>query len=151
MEPTIIRRLIQLAVAWLPVDQQERYSEEWQAHVNEVPGKVGKFLLAAGFLIAAYNRSLTFRHTELIESWREILARREDSYSKIMMVLNVVQNEKAIASRQDAMSAVSDLSSHMSECEKYNRELERSLSQLSESHATPPQPWPSFFSFRFTT
>ena len=136
--PTIIRRLIQLAVAWLPVDQRERYSEEWQSHVNEVPGKLGKFLLAAGFLLAAHKMSLTFRHTELIESWWEIIARQEHSDAKLRMLLDEIKNDKAITSRKDAMSAVSDLSSYVSKSEECAGEVARSLSQLLENLAKLP-------------
>ncbi len=59
--PRIVRNLIKLAVARLPENQQDRFDEEWQSHVNEVPGTVGKLLAAAGFLLAAHNLAKTNR------------------------------------------------------------------------------------------
>ncbi len=51
--PGIIRRVIRWAVVQLPSAHQERFEEEWQGHVNEVPGDIGKLIVAVGFLIAA--------------------------------------------------------------------------------------------------
>ncbi len=61
---SITRSLIKLAVAWLPRSQRERFGEEWQSHVNEVPGKVGKLLCCVGFLFAAYNMALTMERKQ---------------------------------------------------------------------------------------
>jgi len=55
--PSIVRSIIKRAVAWLPENQRARLDEEWQSHVNEVPGTIGKLLEAAGFLLAAHNLS----------------------------------------------------------------------------------------------
>jgi hypothetical protein len=60
--PWIVRNLIKLAVACLPENQRARFDEEWQSHVSEVPGTVGKLLAAAGFLLAAYNLSQRLEH-----------------------------------------------------------------------------------------
>jgi hypothetical protein len=51
--PWIIQRVIRRAVVRLPASQRERFEEEWQSHVNEVPGDVGKLTVALGFLTAA--------------------------------------------------------------------------------------------------
>lgn len=51
--PGIIRVVIRRAVVQLPSAQQERFEEEWQSHVNEVPGDIGKLIVAVGFLMAA--------------------------------------------------------------------------------------------------
>jgi lipopolysaccharide/colanic/teichoic acid biosynthesis glycosyltransferase len=51
--PWIIRKIIQRAVRQLPEDQRERFAEEWRAHTDEVPGDVGKLVVALGFLSAA--------------------------------------------------------------------------------------------------
>ena len=40
--PTIARKLVDRAVARLPERKRERYREEWYAHLNECPGKIGK-------------------------------------------------------------------------------------------------------------
>jgi hypothetical protein len=40
--PTIAYRLIDLAVTRLPQEDRERYREEWYAHNNEWPGRLGK-------------------------------------------------------------------------------------------------------------
>jgi uncharacterized membrane protein len=61
---SITRSLIKLAVAWLPQGQRERFGEEWQSHVDEVPGKIGKLLCCVGFLFAAYNMALITRRNQ---------------------------------------------------------------------------------------
>jgi lipopolysaccharide/colanic/teichoic acid biosynthesis glycosyltransferase len=51
--PWIRDRLIQRAVRRLPESERERYSEEWQSHVNETPGDLSKIVVAFGLRFAA--------------------------------------------------------------------------------------------------
>jgi hypothetical protein len=51
--PLVVRKLIALAVRRLPGNQRDRYLEEWTAHSNEVPGDLGKVIVAIGCLVAA--------------------------------------------------------------------------------------------------
>jgi hypothetical protein len=51
--PWIIQHVIHRAVMRVPTAQRERFEEEWQSHVNEVPGEIGKLTVALGFLTAA--------------------------------------------------------------------------------------------------
>jgi MraZ protein len=41
----------------LPKQQRERYSEEWNAHINDVPGEVAKLCAAAGCVWASWVRA----------------------------------------------------------------------------------------------
>jgi lipopolysaccharide/colanic/teichoic acid biosynthesis glycosyltransferase len=50
-------RLIQRAVRTLPESERERYNEEWRSHVDEVPGQIGKLIVALGFLKAGQGMS----------------------------------------------------------------------------------------------
>jgi hypothetical protein len=50
--PSLTDGLINLAVRRLPSDLQERYSEEWRAHIADTPGEIGKLFCATGFLWA---------------------------------------------------------------------------------------------------
>jgi hypothetical protein len=56
--PWIIQRIIRRSIARLTAAQRERFEEEWQSHVNEVPGDVGKLTVALGFLTAARKMTL---------------------------------------------------------------------------------------------
>lgn len=56
--PWFVARIIRRAVRQLPETHRERFAEEWQAHVNEVPGQFGKFIVAIGFLLASKRISL---------------------------------------------------------------------------------------------
>jgi hypothetical protein len=51
--PCFTKWLIRHASALLPEDQRERYKEEWQSHIDETPGDIGKILAAMGFVWAA--------------------------------------------------------------------------------------------------
>jgi hypothetical protein len=44
--PWLIRWLTERAVRRLPVDAQEHGSDEWPAHIDEVPGDLGKLVYA---------------------------------------------------------------------------------------------------------
>jgi hypothetical protein len=54
-----VERLIRRAVRYLPENQRERYSEEWCSYLTEVPGEIGKFVSALGFLWAGLKMSRT--------------------------------------------------------------------------------------------
>jgi hypothetical protein len=78
--PWIVRGIVKLSVARLPENQRERFREEWESHVNEVPGKIGKLLCAAGFLVAAQKiasigkRSVVQHRGEVFTSTYGLLA-----------------------------------------------------------------------------
>lgn len=55
--PTIAQWLLHHAVNQLPKSQRERFSEEWQSHLEETPGSIGKVMTAFGFVFAAINIS----------------------------------------------------------------------------------------------
>ncbi|MGC2220946.1 MAG: hypothetical protein WA624_00515 [Methylocella sp.] len=55
--PRLIKYFIQRAVRQLPESQRKRFSEEWQSHVDEIPGEVGKLIVAFGFLQASSKMS----------------------------------------------------------------------------------------------
>src|SRR5260221_12175735 len=56
--PSVVRRIMKLAVRRLPEKLRERFQEEWQSHINDVPGNIGKIVVALGFPVAAYNLAL---------------------------------------------------------------------------------------------
>jgi hypothetical protein len=51
--PWLVRWFVERSVLRLPAELRDRYKEEWSSHVQEIPGEVGKLLVAAGFLRAA--------------------------------------------------------------------------------------------------
>ncbi len=57
--PWVVERSIALAVKRLPVDQQDRYTEEWHSHLEEIPGEIGKLLFALGLFPAGLRMSRT--------------------------------------------------------------------------------------------
>jgi len=138
--PFIIRSLIKLAVAWLPENQRERFGEEWHSHVNEVPGNVGKFLSAVGFLLAAINTRLAFRRKPLFDRYLEALARYEHSHSEVTKALTEIQSDKDLASRPEVQSALNNLHSYLSKCEAHYSELEGFASQISDIPPIPTTP-----------
>lgn len=51
--PWFTRQLLDIATRRLPEDQRERLAEEWESHINEVSGDVGKIAFAWGCVTAA--------------------------------------------------------------------------------------------------
>jgi hypothetical protein len=51
--PWLTQWLIDRAASKLPEPLRDRYKEEWASHVADIPGQVGKLLVAASFLRAA--------------------------------------------------------------------------------------------------
>lgn len=109
----IIRSLIKTAAALLPDEQRERYGEEWQSHVNEVPGRIGKFYSAASFLTAAYKMALTDEHKTLVEDWLRTLMQLDETDTKAILAMDVIEADKDLASHEKLMSLVAALRSLM--------------------------------------
>jgi hypothetical protein len=112
--PAIVCGLIKLAVGSLPEKHRERFGEEWQSHVDEVPGLVGKTVTAVGFLLAAHNMALPARHAEEINIWLDKLAQIRDSHSKVIMVVEAIRGEHNLASDDGLTSLVDELSFQLS-------------------------------------
>jgi Mg2+ and Co2+ transporter CorA len=138
--PSIIHGLVRLAVRCLPENLRERFAEEWQSHVNEVPGKLSKLLASAGFLLAAaimgLHTALTERRNRLLEEWHRCLAQLEGMYSQSDTVLDEIQRaltrEKDLISLQDL---VTDLHSSVSDGRKELKEL---ADLITAASAIPP-------------
>jgi hypothetical protein len=52
--PKLIGFIVRSAVARLPANQQERFQEEWRAHIAECPGQLSQLAHALSFHWAAY-------------------------------------------------------------------------------------------------
>jgi hypothetical protein len=105
--PWMVRRIVKIAVSWLPNTRRERYEEEWQSHVNEVPGEIGKILFAVGLLVAACNVRLN--------AWRESpsllsLASIDAFCSEVSPAVRALRVDASI---REQMDLVAEIVSHM--------------------------------------
>jgi hypothetical protein len=66
--PWLVRRIVALAVHILPEDQRGRYGEEWLGHIDEIPGDIGRVIVAIGFLFAGFVISLGSRKQTEVEA-----------------------------------------------------------------------------------
>jgi len=55
--PRVTGFIMRFAVGRLPKQQRARYSEEWSAHINDVPGEIAKLCAAAGCVWASLIRA----------------------------------------------------------------------------------------------
>jgi lipopolysaccharide/colanic/teichoic acid biosynthesis glycosyltransferase len=61
--PAAVRRLTSIAIRKLPENQRERFSEEWQSDLGEMPGDFAKLVYAFDLIRAAYKISAEFGST----------------------------------------------------------------------------------------
>jgi hypothetical protein len=55
--PWLAKWIIRRATAPMPKDRRGRYTEEWQSHIDEIPGNIAKIFTAADFARAAKKMS----------------------------------------------------------------------------------------------
>jgi hypothetical protein len=127
--PSIIHGLIKFAVGRLPENQRERYEEEWQSHINDVPGQIGKLLVAAGFSIAAFDFSLTDHRDRMFDNLVGVLTQVDDAIIVSTKLINEIQNDETLASLQE----VSSLDKRWAAVQRINASLKRAKSFLTES------------------
>lgn len=51
--PSLTEWIVRVAVARLPIEERERFAEEWTSHIADVPGQIGKIAVALGSILAA--------------------------------------------------------------------------------------------------
>lgn len=51
--PYLTNLALRKAISVLSKNHQERYAEEWQSHLDSLPGEMGKLVVALGFLVAS--------------------------------------------------------------------------------------------------
>ncbi len=136
--PSIIRSLIKLAVGRLPEGQRERFDEEWQSHVSEVPGKIGKLLVAVGFLFAAHDMALTGRRNQVVESLSRRLEQFDEAYSRATIAVdriqNGIQNDETLR-----LEILLVLAKKLSSCQSEIREGRKRLAAHATAASAAPQ------------
>jgi len=86
--PWITEWLVKRAVAVLPEERRERFEEEWRSHLDDVPGQIGKLIVALGLLTAAQKMSLILRAESEQDLLGKLLKRSIDvMVSAIFLVL----------------------------------------------------------------
>jgi hypothetical protein len=92
--PWMISSLVAFAVRRLPKDRQERYCEEWQSHVAEIPGEVGKIFTALSFSIAAFRMNSESRNKSRKAAIASGYIRNEIILIALFLSLSLKENRK---------------------------------------------------------
>jgi hypothetical protein len=117
--PSIIRGLIKLAVGRLPEKLRERFSEEWQSYVNDVPGVIGRVIEAARFLLAARRIATIDRRGKELERWGQKVAELEVLRSTLVVLLRSLDSFYAILDSE----GIAVLNAHKSDLDHLNQLL----------------------------
>jgi len=121
--PKACGALLRYSVRRLPESQRMRFSEEWQSHVNEVPGTIGKLCAAADFSRAAVGMGLLERHKEAAKKWLHTAEHLKDSHSKVLAVINRVLSIEGAATAESAKPHIEKLNLFRAHLEKINKEV----------------------------
>lgn len=143
--PSLVRCLVKLAVQRLPESKRERFEEEWQGHVNEIPGLIGKLYVAVGFVIAACDMGLSEQRTQ---TRMDVLRRIDNAYSASMAALNILHHNGILASHKDLSGLVSRMELTLSRTLEERHKF--ALLAAVFGSVTPPTIWaaPRLFVYR---
>jgi hypothetical protein len=125
--PWVTRRIITLAVAWLPESRRARFDEEWQSYVDEVPGVLGKLIAALGFLLAALKVALTIPRGAAAQRCLREVALLRDSHAKVSAVVRAIQDAGS-ATSQEARTTAGELGLVLAESLRLADQLEAAAS-----------------------
>lgn len=81
--PSIVCRLISLAVRLLPEGERARWQEEWHSHIADIPGEVSKVICALSLLVAARKMSASYS----ARSFNEVFRRGIDSCIAVVVLI----------------------------------------------------------------
>jgi hypothetical protein len=125
--PSLVRRLIKLAVRRLPESKRERFEEEWESHVNEVPGLLGKFFVAAGFVVAAYDIAWSNRRERALA---DLLQEIDSVRAAMVTSVNLLRANEALLSLEGMRSKVERLESHLRNSLELRDQVAAAVEQL---------------------
>jgi hypothetical protein len=121
--PAVIRWLVKFAVGHLPEGQRLRFAEEWQAHLNEVPGQIAKFVVALNFSLAAYRVALRDRQARFVNEWSGVLGDFEEVYRLTTAVVRVFQNDDRLACTYELHEPIDALTSRLGKLQEFRDDL----------------------------
>lgn len=121
--PTVIRWLVKFAVAHLPEGQRLRFAEEWQAHIDEVPGPIAKFAVALNFSLAAYRLALMDRQARFVNEWLGVLGDLDEVYTATTAVVRVLQDDDRLASTYELQEPIDTLTLNLSKLQELHDDL----------------------------
>jgi hypothetical protein len=93
--PAIVRYLTKFAVYSLPESQRQRFAEEWQSHLEEVPGLIGKLWVASGLSLAAFRIALSSWRNRYFEDWAAIVAEVNEVKTAMVTITAIVRNDSS--------------------------------------------------------
>jgi len=111
--PTIVRKLIAIAVGQLPKSQRERFDEEWRSHTDDVPGPLGKIVTASGFLVAAYRLSWLFEEQRTLQY---LLRQVDDMCATSDSIVTLIRRDAVLISQPglpDVVGTVASATEHI--------------------------------------
>jgi hypothetical protein len=126
--PRLIKYFIQRAVRQLPESQRERFTEEWQSHVDEIPGEVGKLVVAFGFLRASSNMSRGLTDATPDMSGQN-LKRFICALSNNQFLMSALGN----SSRTSIEHFIVELNNNASTASAFSSCIERKMSELNDN------------------
>jgi len=140
------RWIISKAVARLPADDRERFREEWLAHLEEVPGAVGKLWHATGCYLGAAKVGLALgrEHGQNRAAHARYLRQRgiylvhtdwDHLFSKIIWEYGwEIEYTKFAYDELLAKAMWTDLARHETDFETFALKLKASLKDLRGGH-----------------
>lgn len=137
--PSVVRGLIKLAIGRLPERYRHRYEEEWQSHVDEVPGTFAKLITAAGLLPAAYRIAASQWGGSEIESWLRKVAELEEMQHKMIGLAVALRDDPTLHSDEAAKSGAHNIIELASEQLDLLNQQRAAISGLSGLLSSLPQ------------
>jgi len=132
--PTLARRIAQIAVGRLPESQRERFDEEWQGHINEIPGNILKLCSAASLLLKARKIGRIAASAEdLLESRLQLVSESDASLLKVASALRLIDRKMGSAPRDVRNRIRPHVASVRSEIKKYRDLRGAWISEIEES------------------
>lgn len=145
--PRAVRTLVKTAVRWLPKEQQPRFVEEWQSHLDEVPGTFWKLLTAFGFLLAASKMRRTASHMnsanrssiDPVQDAMNASDRLRESVCRASGIAGSVYRDETLASDESLQAFVKELYNCLTEsADSHHETLQRLVRWAEERRKRRP-------------
>ncbi|HEX7727932.1 MAG TPA: sugar transferase [Terracidiphilus sp.] len=101
------RSLRRLAVNRLPHIHRDRYAEEWESEVEEIPGEMLRLFYSIGLLLAAYRMNLVYEHNASTSGEADRLPSESWNFNHVKRIVDFCVSFSALVSLAPLFALIS--------------------------------------------
>ncbi len=111
--PRLTKYLVRLAVSRLPSHRRQRFAEEWESYLNDLPGQISRLIAAVGLCCAAWKINLGDQFSEGQERLKELLELVSSTWMTSSTLIAMIESDEELMSDESVRAHTVSLKAHL--------------------------------------